>query len=150
MPAGAMEIATDRRESAASATRSMAPAILHEPPLFLKSTAACKWSVILKPPKGRLILRMRAGVRFVYKLVDQVDERIAGHSPWWDMHTALLVREEEFFPNYRRMWEGLPEEAGPKEHLNDSRDKEDAFPARTGLHRSPVGLQVERNLSARR
>jgi hypothetical protein len=24
--------------------------------------------------------------------------------------TALTVREEEFFPNYRRMWEGVPEE----------------------------------------
>jgi hypothetical protein len=57
------------------------------------------------------------------------------------MHTALTVREEEFFPNYRRMWEGLPEETGPKETLNDSRDKEDAFPARTGLHRSPVGYK---------
>jgi hypothetical protein len=57
------------------------------------------------------------------------------------MHTAFTVREEEFFPNYRRMWEGLPEEAGPKEDLNDSRDKEDAFPARTGLHRSPVGYK---------
>ena len=57
------------------------------------------------------------------------------------MHTAFTVREEEFFPNYRRMWDGLPEEAGAKEHLNDSREKEDNFPARTGLHRSPVGYK---------
>jgi hypothetical protein len=91
--------------------------------------------------EGTLILRLKAGARLVYKLVEQVDERIAGHSPWWDMHTALTVREEEFFPNYRRMWEGLPEEEGPKETLKDSRDKEDAFPARTGLHRSPVGYK---------
>jgi catechol 2,3-dioxygenase-like lactoylglutathione lyase family enzyme len=91
--------------------------------------------------EGTLVLRLRAGGRIIYKLVDQVDERVAGHSPWWDMHTALLVREEEFLPNYRRMWEGLPEEAGPKENLNDSREKEDAFPARTGLHRSPVGYK---------
>ena len=35
----------------------------------------------------------------------------------------------------------LPEEAGAKEYLNDSRDKEDNFPARTGLHRSPVGYK---------
>jgi hypothetical protein len=39
------------------------------------------------------------------------------------------------------MWKELPEEAGPKENLHDSRDKEDAFPARTGLHRSPVGYK---------
>ena len=91
--------------------------------------------------RGTLVLRMRAGARLVYKLVDQLDERIAGHSPWWDMHTAFTVRDEEYFPNYRRMWESLPEEAGAKEHLNDSRDKEDNFPARTGLHRSPVGYK---------
>ena len=48
------------------------------------------------------------------------------------MHTALTVREEEFFPNYQRMWEGLPEETGPKEDLKDSRDKEDNFPAVPG------------------
>ena len=93
----------------------MARGILRAVLAFLRSTAVWKWSVILKQPKGRLILRMRGGSRFIYKLVDKVDERIAGHSPWWDMHTALLVREEEFLPNYRRMWEGLPEEAGPKE-----------------------------------
>jgi hypothetical protein len=91
--------------------------------------------------EGTLVLRMRAGARFIYKLVDKLDERIAGHSPWWDMHTALLVREEDYFPNYRRMWEGLPEEAGPKETLNDSREQEDNFPARTGLHRSPTGYK---------
>ena len=55
------------------------------------------------------------------------------------MHTAFTVRDEEYLPNYRRMWESLPEETGAKEHFNDSRDKEDNFPARTGLHRSPVG-----------
>jgi hypothetical protein len=91
--------------------------------------------------EGTLVLRMRAGARLVYKLDDKIDERVAGHSPWWDMHTALLVREEEFFPNYRRMWESLPEEDGPKEDLKDAREKEDNFPARTGLHRSPVGYK---------
>ena len=103
-----------------------------------------------KTAEGTLVLRMRAGARLVYKLVDQLDERIAGHSPWWDMHTAFTVREEEFFPNYRRMWDGLPEEAGAKEHLNDSREKEDNFP---GAHRpapQPGRLQMERNLPARR
>ena len=94
-----------------------------------------------KTAEGTLVLRMRFGERLVYKLADRLDERIAGHSPWWDMHTAFTVRDEEYLPNYRRMWESLPEEAGAKEHLNDSRDKEDNFPARTGLHRSPVGYK---------
>ena len=64
------------------------------------------------------MLRLRAGARIVYKLVDRVDERVSGHGTWWDMHTALTVREEEFLPNYRRMWEGIPEEEGYKADLN--------------------------------
>jgi catechol 2,3-dioxygenase-like lactoylglutathione lyase family enzyme len=94
-----------------------------------------------KTAEGTLVLRLRAGARLVYKLVNQVDERVAGHGPWWDMHTALTVREEEFLPNYRRMWDGLPEENNEKAKLNASLAEQDALPARTGLHRSPVGLR---------
>ena len=86
------------------------------------------------------MLRLRAGARLVYKLVEQVDERIAGHSPWWDMHTALTVREEEFFPNYRHVGRTTGRRRAEGD-AQDSRDKEDAFPARTGLHRSPVGYK---------
>ena len=87
------------------------------------------------------MLRLRAGGRIVYKLVDKVDERVSGHGTWWDMHTALTVRQEEFLPNYRRMWEGIPEEEGYKADLNLSLEQQEALPARTGLHRSPVGLK---------
>ena len=51
-----------------------------------------------KTAEGTLVLRMRGGARLVYKLADQLDERIAGHSPWWDMHTAFTVRDEEYCP----------------------------------------------------
>jgi catechol 2,3-dioxygenase-like lactoylglutathione lyase family enzyme len=91
--------------------------------------------------EGTLVLRLRAGARLVYKLIDQVDERVAGHGPWWDMHTALTVREEDFFPNYRRMWEGLPEETAEKAKAGLSVAEQQSLPARTGLHRSPVGLK---------
>jgi hypothetical protein len=57
------------------------------------------------------------------------------------MHTALTVREEYFLPNYWRMWEGIPEEAGYKGDLNLTVEEQEALPARTGLHRSPVGLK---------
>jgi hypothetical protein len=87
------------------------------------------------------VLRLRAGARIVYKLVDRVDERVSGHGTWWDMHTALTVRQEEFLPNYRRMWEGIPEEEGYKADLNLSVEQQEALPARTGLHRSPVGIK---------
>ena len=94
-----------------------------------------------KTAEGTLVLRLRAGGRIVYKLVDQVDERVSGHGTWWDMHTALTVRQEEFLPNYRRMWEGIPEEKGYKADLNLSLEEQEALPARTGLHRSPVGIR---------
>ena len=87
------------------------------------------------------MLRLQAGGRLIYKLTDRVDERVAGHGPWWDMHTALTVRAEEFMPNYRRMWETLPEEAMAKEDDTLTLEEEDALPARTGLHRSPVGYR---------
>jgi hypothetical protein len=140
MPEGAMEIATSEKVGRISHAVYGSRDLARTGAFFEKY---CGIQPIQSPTivEGMLVLRLRAGGRLVYKLVDQIDERVAGHSPWWDMHTALLVREEEFLPNYRRMWEGLPEEAGPKENLNDSREKEDAFPARTGLHRSPVGYK---------
>ena len=94
-----------------------------------------------KTAEGTLVLRLRAGGRLVYKLVDKVDERVSGHGTWWDMHTALTVRQDEFLPNYRRMWDGIPEEAGYKADLNLSLEQQEALPARTGLHRSPVGIR---------
>ena len=140
MPEGAMEIATSEKvgriSHAVYGSRDLAKTAA-----FFEKYCGIQPVQGSNIAEGMLVLRLRAGGRLVYKLVDQVDERVAGHSPWWDMHTALLVREEEFLPNYRRMWEGLPEEAGPKENLNDSREKEDTFPARTGLHRSPVGYK---------
>ncbi len=111
MPEGAMEIATSEKVGRISHAVYGSRDLARTAAFFEKY---CGMQPIQSPTiaEGMLVLRLRAGARLVYKLVDQVDERIAGHSPWWDMHTALLVREEEFLPNYRRMWEGLPEEAG--------------------------------------
>ena len=94
-----------------------------------------------KTAEGTLVLRLRAGGRLVYKWVDKVDERVSGHGTWWDMHTALTVRDEEFLPSYRRMWDGIPEEKGYKADLNLPLEQQEALPARTGLHRSPVGIR---------
>jgi catechol 2,3-dioxygenase-like lactoylglutathione lyase family enzyme len=140
MPEGAMEIATSEKvgriSHAVYGSRDLARTAT-----FFEKYCGMQPVQNSKTGEGTLVLRLRAGGRIIYKLADTVDERVAGHSPWCDMHTAFTVRQEEFFANYRRMWEGLPEEAGPKEDLKDSRDKEDAFPARTGLHRSPVGYK---------
>jgi hypothetical protein len=135
MPEGAMEIATSEKVGRISHA-------------FFEKYCGVGLERNARTAEGTLVLRLRAGARLIYKLVEQVDERIAGHSPWWDMHTALTVREEEFFPNYRRMWEGLPEEEGPKETLKDSRDKEDAFP--DWFTPQPGRLQMEGDLSTGR
>ncbi len=140
MPKGAMEICTSEKVGRISHVVFGSRDLARSAAFFEKY---CGVQVVRNSQiaEGTLVLRLRAGPRIIYKLVEKVDERVAGHSPWWDMHTALTVREEDFFYNYQRMWKSLPEEAGPKETLNDSREKEDAFPARTGLHRSPVGYK---------
>jgi catechol 2,3-dioxygenase-like lactoylglutathione lyase family enzyme len=138
MPEGAMEIATDenvgRISHAVYGCRDLARTAA-----FLEKYCGIAAEQNSKTAEGTLVLRLRAGARLIYKLMDTVDERIAGHGPWWDMHTALTVREEEFFPNYRRMWDGLPEEQTDKANANLSIEEQEALPARTGLHRSPVG-----------
>ena len=140
MPEGAMEICTSegvgRISHAVYGSRD-----LGKTANFFETYCALQPEVSPNVAEGSLVLRLQAGGRLIYKLVDQTDERVAGHGPWWDMHTALTVRAEEFMPNYRRMWETLPEEAMAKEEDTLSLEEEDALPARTGLHRSPVGYR---------
>ncbi len=140
MPEGAMEVRTSegvgRISHAVYGSRD-----LGRTAEFFETYCALKPERIPTVAEGMLVLRLRAGGRLIYQLADRVDERVAGHGPWWDMHTALTVRAEEFMPNYRRMWESLPEEEAEKEEARMTLEEEDALPARTGLHRSPVGYQ---------
>jgi len=140
MPEGAMEICTSQKvgriSHAVYGSRDLARTAA-----FFDRYCGLRQVKSSTIAEGMLVFRLKAGGRIVYKLVDRVDERVAGHGPWWDMHTALTVREDEFFPNYQRMWEGLPEEEDAKENLSQSLEEEDALPARTGLHRSPVGYK---------
>ncbi len=140
MPEGAMEICTSEKvgriSHAVYGTRD-----LGKTAAFFEKYCGIEPEKGSRTAEGTLALRLKAGARIVYKLVDKVDERVCGHGPWWDMHTALTVRHEEFLPNYRRMWQGLPEEENYKGNLNRSLEEEEALPARTGLHRSPVGLR---------
>ena len=140
MPEGAMEIATDEKVGRISHVVYGARD-LSRTAAFFEKYCGLAIEQSRNTAEGTLVLRLRAGARLIYKLVDRVDERVAGHGPWWDMHTALTVREQEFFPNYRRMWEGLPEEEAEKAKAGLSPEQQQRLPARTGLHRSPVGLK---------
>ncbi|HXG50660.1 MAG TPA: VOC family protein [candidate division Zixibacteria bacterium] len=140
MPPGAMEIATPEKVGRISHV-VFGSRDLSRTAAFFERYCGLRPSRGAAIAEGTLVLRLQAGARLVYRLVDRVDERVAGHGPWWDMHTALTVREEDYMPNYRRMWEGLPEEEDAKEALRQSIEEQDALPARTGLHRSPVGYR---------
>jgi hypothetical protein len=140
MPEGAMEICTSEKVGRISHIVHGARE-LGRTAVFFEKYCGVQREQSSKTSEGTLVLRLRAGARIVYKLVDRVDERVSGHGTWWDMHAALTVREEEFLPNYRRLWKGIPEEAGYKADLNLTLEEQEALPARTGLHRSPVGLK---------
>jgi hypothetical protein len=109
MPEGAMEICTSEKVGRISHVVHGARD-LGRTAAFFEKYCGIQPVQDSKTAEGTLVLRLRAGGRIVYKLVDRVDVRVSGHGTWWDMHTALTVRQEEFLPNYRRMWDRLPEE----------------------------------------
>lgn len=98
---------------------------------------------------GTLVLRLAAGGRLVFHAVEELEGRTTGCG-LRDQHTALLVRHEDFFSNYGRVWAELPEwdvdlffsgkRPGPQELR--------ALPARTALHPSLGGRRF-RELTGR-
>lgn len=140
MPDGAMEVSTPlkvgRISHAVYGSRD-----LERTAAFFKRYCGLRQMDRPEIPEDTLVLRLLCGARIVFKLVDKVDERVAGHRPWWDMHTALTVRHEEFLSNYRRLWDELPEEKDTKENLALPLEEEIALPARTALHPSPAGVK---------
>ena len=146
MPEGAMDIATTK-VSGASATPSSARAI------WQKCRVLCKilWHrtrTKLQDRRRNFVLRL-APAPLVYKLVDKVDERVSGHGTWWDMHTALTVRQKSFCPTT-----GV---CGRVFRRKSLQSRSQSQPRRTGsptrAHRSapqPGGESAEGNLQPRR
>jgi predicted enzyme related to lactoylglutathione lyase len=84
-----------------------------------------------------LALRLAAGGRLVFQRVTELGGRTTGMG-MRDVHTALLVHEDSYFPNYERMWAGLPEwdfDPSAGQLIDDA----EQLPARTVLHPSPPG-----------
>jgi len=86
-------------------------------------------------PADTLVFGLAAGGRLVFKLTGEPGLRASGRGLYEDLHTALLVRREDFWPNYERMWAELPE--------GDDDAKGTNLPARTMLHRSPNGFRFK-------
>ncbi len=88
--------------------------------------------------KDTLVLRMAGGARIIYKKVDTMSERTGGFGKLGAIHAALILRDEDFWPSYERMWESLPEWEFDRESGNFVGAGPD-LPARTARHGSSAG-----------
>jgi catechol 2,3-dioxygenase-like lactoylglutathione lyase family enzyme len=138
MPDGAMEVYTSLKVGRVSSVL-YGSRDLQRTASFFEEFCGLRPLESSEIPEDTLVLPLNGGGRMVYNLTDAVDDRTNGHGPWYALHVALTVREDAFFSNYRRMWDGLAEESDVKESLGLTMAEEDDLPARTGLHSSPVG-----------
>ena len=86
-----------------------------------------------------LILPLAAAGRLIFKRTDSPGERTTGRGLLRDVHTALVVRSEDFWPNYERMWAELPEWEFDAERDGIYNGDWTTLPARTALHPSAAG-----------
>lgn len=85
-----------------------------------------------------LVLRLVGGARVVYKKADTIHQRTGGWGKLSAAHAALVVRDEDFWPNYERMWASVPEWEYDRENDRFVGAGPD-LPARTSRHGSPAG-----------
>ena len=88
--------------------------------------------------KDTLVLPLVGGVRIIYKQVDRMQQRTGGWGKLNATHAALVTRDEEFWSNYERMWQSLPEWEWDREQRAFIGAGPD-LPARTARHGSPAG-----------
>ena len=85
-----------------------------------------------------LVLPLAGGGRIIYKQVEKFQQRTGGWGKYNGPHAALVVRDADFFPNYERMWNELPDWEYDKE-TGKFIGSGDTLPARTARHGSPAG-----------
>jgi catechol 2,3-dioxygenase-like lactoylglutathione lyase family enzyme len=93
-------------------------------------------------PAGTLVFPLATAGRIAFKASRDAGLRASGRGVFSDCHTALLVREEDFWPNHERMWAELPEWEFDYERRRFVGDGL-ALPARTLLHGSPNGMKFK-------
>jgi hypothetical protein len=91
-------------------------------------------------PSDTLVLPTVGGARIVYKKVDSLGGRTGGFGKLHAAHAALVVQDQDFFPNYDYMWNNVGEWEWDKESRNFV-GAGPALPARTSRHGSPGGIQ---------
>ena len=91
-------------------------------------------------PSDTIVLPTVGGARIIYKKVDSLGGRTGGFGKLHAAHAALVVQDEDFFPNYEYMWANVGEWPWDK----DARQFVGAgpsLPPRTSRHGSPGGIQ---------
>ena len=95
--------------------------------------------------KDTVVFPLAAGGRLVFKQVDQLGDRTGGHAAYHALHTALVVRDDEFLPALERMYRELPEwDYDPNRIGELSMEESSSLPARTGIHGNPIGPEWKR------
>lgn len=91
-------------------------------------------------PSDTLVLPLVCGPRIIYKKVETIGQRTGGWGKLGAAHAALVVRDEDFWPNYEHMWSEVSEwEYDPQRRGFVGAGPE--LPARTARHGSPGGVQ---------
>ncbi|MEA2640603.1 MAG: Glyoxalase/Bleomycin resistance protein/Dioxygenase superfamily [Chloroflexota bacterium] len=88
-------------------------------------------------PKDTLAMPLAGGGRIVYHQVDELGSWTTARARGQGPHTALTVRDDDYFENYRRMWATLPD-TGDSER-GDTQIDQTTLPARTVMHGSGGG-----------
>jgi predicted enzyme related to lactoylglutathione lyase len=92
-----------------------------------------------------LVFPLAAAGRVIFKKVDVLGNRTLGHAMYRAIHTALVVRHDEFMPTLERLYAELPEwDFDPDNLPTLSADEADAMPPRTGMHGNPIGAEWKR------
>ncbi|MEA2642530.1 MAG: Glyoxalase/Bleomycin resistance protein/Dioxygenase superfamily [Chloroflexota bacterium] len=91
-------------------------------------------------PADTLVLPLVGGARIVYKQVETIGQRTGGWGKLSAAHAALVVRDEDFWPSYERMWANVPEWKYDRE-TRGFVGAGTELPARTARHGSPGGVQ---------
>ena len=147
MPDGAMEVCTAANVGRISSL-VLASRDLQRTAAFFAEFCSLEPDTSDQVPEDTLVLPLATGGRIVFKLTPEVDQRSLGHRPRNFLHTALLVRSEDYFAHYERLWDGLPEEEQDGVDGSGIAAEEEAdLPARTGLHGSPAGRRWKATFS---
>jgi catechol 2,3-dioxygenase-like lactoylglutathione lyase family enzyme len=86
-----------------------------------------------------LVMPLVAGARLIYKKVDTLGVRTGGSTRWRGVHSAFIVREDEFIPAYERVWAELEEWDYDQAAQGPLKTDPGDLPARTGMHGSAAG-----------